>query len=412
VKAEAVLSKSRLFINISLVDFSARLSYNIARTPLLPLFALALGAAPSLIGVIVAASTITGIFLKAPAGALSDSIGRKQMLLFGACVFAFMPFSYTVVTVAWILILIRIIHGMATSIYGPVANAVVAEIAGKEKGRYLSLFAVIKIGTNALGGLAGGWLLYTLSKGRDYVIGDFHHAYAICGCLGIVALFLAMLLLPKVGQSSKNRKLADVWRNVGDGLKATVKDRTILMTSSMESFQNMTMGAAMAFLPILVVQQYHFSVLQAGILWSVVTGASVVLKPVIGYISDKVQRWKLISLGMFICALSFTGFTLTANYYLLVLVAVFFGWAEAIVTSSTVSYVAELASERNLGASLGVFGTVADAGQAVGPIIVGAMLGYLTYFYSLSTISVIILLWTAAYVVLQLREVSNAGKKL
>ncbi|GAI31750.1 unnamed protein product, partial [marine sediment metagenome] len=36
-----------------------------------------------------------------------------------------------------------------------------------------------------------------------------------------------------------------------------------------------------------------------------------------GYISDKVQRWKLISLGMFICALSFTGFTLTANYYLL-----------------------------------------------------------------------------------------------
>jgi MFS family permease len=47
---------------------------------------------------------------------------------------------------------------MATSIYGPVANAVVAEIADKEKGRYLFLFAVIKIGTNALGGLAGGWL--------------------------------------------------------------------------------------------------------------------------------------------------------------------------------------------------------------------------------------------------------------
>jgi DHA1 family multidrug resistance protein-like MFS transporter len=141
-----------------LADFSARLSYNIARTSLLPLFALALGAAPSLIGVIVAASTITGILLKASAGALSDSIGRKQMLLFGGCIFAFMPFSYTIVTVPWILILIRVIDGMATSIYGPVANAVVAEIADKEKGRYLSLFAVIKIGTNVLGGLAGGWL--------------------------------------------------------------------------------------------------------------------------------------------------------------------------------------------------------------------------------------------------------------
>ncbi|MEA3253691.1 MAG: MFS transporter, partial [Chloroflexota bacterium] len=205
------MSKLRLFINISLVDFSARLSYNVARTPLLPLFALALGASPSLIGVIVGASTITGIFLKAPAGALSDSIGRRQMLIFGACVFAFMPFSYTIVTAAGVLILIRVIHGMATSIYGPVANAVVAEIAGKEKGTYLSLFAVIKIGTNALGGLVGGWLLYMLSRGGEYTIGNFHQAYAICGGLGIIALILAIVLLPNVTQSSANRKLSDAW---------------------------------------------------------------------------------------------------------------------------------------------------------------------------------------------------------
>jgi len=76
------------------------------------------------------------------------------------------------------------------------------------------------------------------------------------------------------------------------------------------------------------------------------------------------------------------------------------------------STIAQLASERNLGASRGVFGIVACAGQRVGPIIAGAMPGYLTYFHSLSIISVIILLWTAVYVVLQLREVSNADKKL
>jgi len=72
-------SKWRSFVNISLVDFSARLSYNIARTPLLPLFALYLGASPALIGAIVGASTVTGIFLKAPSGALSDYIGRKYL---------------------------------------------------------------------------------------------------------------------------------------------------------------------------------------------------------------------------------------------------------------------------------------------------------------------------------------------
>lgn len=398
------MSRLRLFINISLVDFSARLSYNIARTPLLPLFALALGASPTLIGVIVGASTITGIFLKAPAGAMSDFIGRRKMLLIGACVFAFMPFSYTVVTVAWVLVLIRIAHGTATSIYGPVANAMVAEIADKEKGSYLSLFAVIKIGTNAIGGLAGGWLLYVLSRGGDYTIGNFHTAYAICGALGIIALFLAMFLLPRVEQYSEHRKLADAWQKVRHGLEATVKNRAVLMTSSMESFQNMTMGAGMAFLPILVVQEYHLSVLQAGLLWSVITATSVVLKPAMGYISDRMQRWKLISLGMLLCALSFVGFVSTSSYSYLLLIAALFGWAEAIVTSSTLSYVAELASKRNLGASLGVFGTIADTGQAAGSIVVGALLGCLSYASTFSVVSVVILMWTAAYVILRLKE--------
>jgi len=311
------MSKWRSFVNISLVDFSARLSYNIARTPLLPLFALFLGAPPSLIGIIVGASTVTGIFLKAPSGALSDYIGRKTMLLFGALLFAFMPFSYILATVAWTLIIIRIIHGMATSIYGPVANAVVANIAGKEKGKYLSIFSLIKIGTNALGGLIGGWLLYYLAKGQDYNISDFRYAYLVCGILGIFALIIAFFILPKVEPSTEHRGIKDSFSKIFDGLKATGRNLKILMTSSMESFQNMTMGAAMAFLPILAVQEYHLSVLQAGILWSVITGTSVVLKPVMGYLSDRMERWKLISLGMFICGISFVGFTLVSDFYLL-----------------------------------------------------------------------------------------------
>jgi MFS family permease len=400
------MSKRRSFINISLVDFSARLSYNVARTPLLPLFALFLGASPLLIGVIVGASTITGIFLKAPSGALSDYIGRKKMLLFGAFIFAVMPFSYILVTVAWVLILVRVIHGMATSIYGPVANAVVANIAGKEKGRYLSIFSVIKIGTNALGGLIGGWLLYSLAKGQAYNITDFHYAYLVCGILGVIALIISFFILPKVEPSTEHRGIKESFSKVLVGLKDTGRNLKILMTSSMESFQNMTMGASMAFLPILVVQQYHLSVLQAGLLWSVVMGTSVVLKPVMGYLSDRMERWKLISLGMFLCGISFVGFTLTSDFYLLIIVAIFFGLAEAIVTTSAVAYVAEVASEKRLGASLGVFGTIADTGQALGPIIIGVLLTYISYFSSFMIISVFIILWTIFYAAMQI-----GGKK-
>jgi len=398
------VSKWRSFVNISLVDFSARLSYNVARTPLLPLFALFLGASPSLIGIIVGASTVTGIFLKAPSGALSDYIGRKKMLLFGALIFAVMPFSYVLATVAWMLIIIRIIHGMATSIYGPVANAVVANIAGREKGKYLSIFSLIKIGTNALGGVVGGWLLYYLTKGKDYDISDFRYAYLFCGILGVFALIIAFSVLPKVEQSTEHRRIKESLSKILEGLKDTGRNLKILMTSSMESFQNMTMGAAMAFLPILTVKEYHFSVLQAGILWSVIMGTSVVLKPVMGYLSDRMKRWKLISLGMFLCGISFVGFTLTSNFYLLIIISIFFGLAEAIVTTSTVAYVAEVASAKRVGASLGVFGTIADTGQALGPIIIGILLAYISYFGSFMIISLFIILWTILYATIQIKE--------
>ncbi len=398
------MNKWRSFINISLVDFSVRLSYNIARTPLLPLFALYLGASSSLTGIIVGTSTVTGIFLKAPSGALSDYFGRKRMLLIGALFFAITPFTYIFVKVAWILIIIRIIHGMATSIYGPVAAAVVASIAGKEKGKYLSIFSLIKIGTNSLGGLIGGLLLYYLAKGQNYNITTFHSAYFFCGILGVFALIIAFFVLPKVEPSTEQREIKGSLKKIFDGLKVTGRDLKILMTSSMESFQNMTMGAAMAFLPILTVKEYHLSVLQAGILWSIITGTSVVLKPVMGYLSDKIKRWKLIALGMFLCGISFIGFTLTSNFYLLTIISIFFGLAEAIVTTSTISYVAELSSTKRLGASLGVFGTIADTGQALGPIIIGILLGYLSYFISFTIISLLIILWTFLYAIVHIKE--------
>jgi len=63
------------FAAIVFASLLSRLGYQMARSPVLPAFAAHLGALPEFIGVIVAASTITGVFFKLPAGALSDVLG-------------------------------------------------------------------------------------------------------------------------------------------------------------------------------------------------------------------------------------------------------------------------------------------------------------------------------------------------
>lgn len=58
------------FVALVLAGFLARFGYQMARSPVLPRFAQDLGAAPELIGLIVAAPTVTGVVIKLPAGAL------------------------------------------------------------------------------------------------------------------------------------------------------------------------------------------------------------------------------------------------------------------------------------------------------------------------------------------------------
>ena len=74
------------FVALCAVGFLGRLSYEMMRTPLTPLFAKHLGAPEQLIGLIVAAVTITGIFVKLPAGALSDLFRFRRMMMTGAWV--------------------------------------------------------------------------------------------------------------------------------------------------------------------------------------------------------------------------------------------------------------------------------------------------------------------------------------
>jgi MFS family permease len=116
------------FVAIVVASLLARTSYQMAPSPALPTFAANLGAAPEFIGVIVAASTITGIFFKLPSGALSDVLGRRRMMVIGGLFFAAPPFLDPLVQEPWSLLAFRFVHGFATAIFSPVASAYVASL--------------------------------------------------------------------------------------------------------------------------------------------------------------------------------------------------------------------------------------------------------------------------------------------
>ncbi|MBI5196837.1 MAG: MFS transporter [Nitrospirae bacterium] len=370
------------FASLCMVGFFARFSYSLARSPVLPLFALYLGAGLEAIGFIVGISTVTGILFKLPAGALSDVIGRKKTMLIGILVFAFVPFAYLFVKDYSMLVAVRFIHGLATAIYGPVSMAVVADTAGAKKGEMLSWFSSITIIGNLLGAPAGGFILHSLPGAVDPSLADFHRAYIVSGFAGLMSLILALRLLKGEEPVRKGKGLKESFSNFISGIKEVISDRRIVITSNMEGIQNMTVGALEAFLPIYAVTAAQLNEFQAGLLWGIQVLTTIISKPVMGKMSDRYGRKSIITAGMILCAVSFGVIPLLKGFYPLMIAAVFFGFGEAFVTSSSAALVADICKEKHFGVAMGTFGTIFDIGHAAGPILAGFLIASLNYLYA------------------------------
>lgn len=228
--------------------FLARFSYALARNPVLPLFAAALGAGPEGIGLAVGISTVTGIFFKMPAGAVSDVIGRRRTMLAGLVIFGLMPFAYLFITHYAALVVTRFLHGLATAIYGPVAMAVVVDIAG-----------------TLLGAPVDGSLLYLLG-GEQAGLLSYQTVFFCSALAGTVALALGIFTLRNGDKPATGKSLSERFHLFTEGIGEVAKDRRVLVTSAMEGIQNMSMGALEAFLPVYAVSVAGLNVFQAGML--------------------------------------------------------------------------------------------------------------------------------------------------
>jgi MFS family permease len=368
------------FVTLCNVGFFSRLSYGLARTPVLPLFALSLGASPEAIGFVVGASTITGIFFKLPSGALSDIIGRKTTLLAGLLVFALTPFAYVFVDSYSQLVTIRFVHGLATAVYGPVSMAIVIDIAGNQKGEKLALFSSVTIIGNLIAAPLGGYLLYAIAKNQP-TLSDFHSVYLISGLSGIIAFLLSFRFFFGLRATTRETKgsLRGLLQRFWQGIKEVISDKRVIVTSNMEGIQNLSVGALEAFLPVYVVKIAGLSVFHAGFIWGVQIGITILAKPVMGRISDRYGRKPLVTSGLILCAVSLFIIPLTISFWILLVLALLFGLGEAFVTSSTAALVADICKKQHYGSAMGTFGTIYDIGHASGPILAGILIAAMNY---------------------------------
>jgi MFS family permease len=343
-------------------------SSTLSKSPVLPLFAVHLGATASEVGIIAAISTLAGIAFSIPAGILSDRFGRKTMLTAAGVVFASAPAMYLFTGGIWQLAAIRFYHGLATAIFMPVAMAYVADLHEESKGEKLGWFSTTTLLGRFMAPLTGGALLGFFGSGSNV---SFAAIYSVCLAGGALALMVSARMPP----ASSSLQTSKTWKNQREGLLQLLSSGPLLAIGMVEAAVLFMYGTIEVFLPLYGLSQ-GIGAFQVGICLAAQVITLAATKPVMGRLSDRHGRSGHIVWGALLGVVAAACMAAPASFVLLFALSILIGLSLSIVTSATSAAVADISRCELRGSAMGLFGTIMDVGHSAGPLVSGMVVAF------------------------------------
>ena len=381
-------ARDRAFLLLCAMGLLGRLSYEMLRTPVTALYARHLGAPVAMVGLLVSAVTVTGIFVKLPAGILADRLGARRVLGAGLAVKATAPFLYLLAATPAALLAVRLYHGLSTALYAPAASAEAAQSSPARRGRRLGFYGAAENMGVVLGPVLGAALL---------AHGGFALAFAVSGVIGI----LAFLPVPAYRPAAEALPRATPARNgvlatIGQAVAQVVRDPQIRVAGLVEATLYAAIGTVQAFFPLYAAGT-GLSIWETGLALGGQGVASILLRPWMGALGDRHGRFWLIASGLVTCAAALAALPHAGQLTTLLPLLTCFGAGTAAVTTSTTALIGERAQQRALGSAMGVFGSLWDIGHAGGPLVAGLLVAALGFAWTFGIAAAALLAALAAF---------------
>jgi DHA1 family multidrug resistance protein-like MFS transporter len=370
--------------------------------PFLPLYASEILSEFSLIGITIGIALQIGVltsafmfmrFLLAPSyGDLSDSSGRKPIILVGMSVYAFLLVGYGLVFDFLSLLILRTLQGMASAAVWPVGEALIVDTSTKEKiGRNLGYYIM----SMQAGMASGPFLGFIFYAGLNDILGfpsvlSYRLTFICQGILGILATIIVAVLVKDPSQLNRNISvLKDFKQAIQQMATKTAQSPGYLMKlfTSNSDYRNLSLytiyivaiingfGNAMIF-PIITLFLDDFYSLEPEFIALVVGVVGLLAlsgNPLGGALSDKVSRKRVTWISGLLRGIFYL--ILGIQMGLIVVIFVFaiqrFLWG--IFQPSFRSLQNSLIPEEVRGKEFGFVQSLFNLGSVLGPIIGGAL---------------------------------------
>jgi len=288
-----------------LAVFVAMLGLGIV-SPLIPVYAEDLGATYTQIGLLSSAWSISRFIFSTPAGRISDTTGKKKVIMAGLFTYSVVSLLYSIAWNFTSLISFRLVHGLGSALAMPVAMAYAAELSPKgQEGRYMGTMNLAMFGGMGMGPLIGGTLTDTFGSSAPFYIMS-----------GLTAFSLALIyvFLPKIEKSSVDPT------NPRPSFRKVLSNRILLASFIFRAINALGRGAIMGFLTIFMHTPVNegglgLSLTQAGTVLSVGQLSSAGLQRPFGDMADRYNKKMLIIIGGIVSALGMFSFPFTSNFW-------------------------------------------------------------------------------------------------
>jgi MFS family permease len=333
------------------------------RLPVVPLFALSLGAGTVEVGFINAAFLLMAGLLSLPLGILSDRLGRKRLASFGLLVLSATSFLLYFSTSPMQMVWIYLLFGVGLAAFGPTMMSLVADISpsthlGRSYGWYTTaLYTSMSLGPAIGGFVAEEW--------------GYLRVFLYSGILIFLMFWVVLLYLPRARQilESKTKEKRDSTTAL-----ELLKNRPLLGCWLVTMGGCFGLGMFITFIP-LHAQNQGLNVGEIGLVFGVQGLCNALCRIPFGNLSDRVaKRGNLVILGLLGFAASMVGFGISTNSVHFLLFATLFGISMGLAFTSVGALIAEVVPSESRGLAMGGYNTCIYFGMMLSSALMGSVI--------------------------------------
>lgn len=342
--------------------------------PLLPRYVATMGATGIWIGAIFSAFALSRVLFLPVFGTLSDSHGRRRLILIGLSAYSILSVLYLLAGTVLEITALRFFHGIASAMVLPIAIAYINDIApvGGE-GKFIGSFvSSIYLGMS-LGPLIGGIIadIFTMNA-----------VFLAMALFSLVALLTSILYLPDIPPGPV----------VKSSLRTVIFHKSLRGPILYQLMYALANGSFMVFLPILAIRNNGIPAAQIGMIILVSVLSTPAFQHFFSRFADQFVRYHLIAIGVGMIGLSLLLVPVFHGFVPYLVAALIMGIGRGLSLPAMFALVTVAGREVGQGSASGMVNMSLAVGLIISPLLSGAVMdlsGISSVFYLSGLISLV-----------------------